>query len=67
MEPVGLNVIIANTGEQALNMIEKSLPSVILVNSQLPGRDGFETCSRLKQHQNAQAVPILFINKISRI
>jgi len=52
IEPVGLNVIIAQTGEPALDMIEKSVPAIILLNSQLPGMDSFETCSRLKQHQN---------------
>lgn len=61
IEPVGLKVIIAHTGEQALDMIEKSIPSIILLNNQLPGMDGFETCSRLKQHQATRAVPILFI------
>ncbi len=65
IEPVGLNVIIAQTGEQALDMIEKSVPAIILLNSQLPGMDGFETCSRLKQYQNAQAVPILFIKAMT--
>ncbi|HDN26040.1 MAG TPA: sigma-54-dependent Fis family transcriptional regulator [Thioploca sp.] len=65
IEPVGLNVIIAHTGEQALDMIEKSVPSMILLNSQLPGMDGFEICSRLKQHQNAQAVPIWFIKALT--
>jgi DNA-binding NtrC family response regulator len=61
IEPAGWNVIIAHTGEQALDMIEKSGPSVILLDNQLPRMDGFETCSRLKQHQNTRAVPILFI------
>jgi len=61
IKPIGLNVIIAQTGEQALDIIEKSVPEMILLNSQLPGIDGFETCSRLKQHQATRAVPILFI------
>ena len=64
IEPVGLKVMVAQTGEQALNVIEKLIPAIILLNCQLPGIDGFETCCRLKQHQNAQAVPILFIKDI---
>jgi len=61
IEPIGSNLIIAQTGEQALDMIEKSIPEIILLSSQLPGMDSFETCSRLKQHQATRAVPILFI------
>jgi DNA-binding NtrC family response regulator len=65
IKPVGLNVIIAQTGEQALDMIEKSVPAIILLNCQLPGIDGFETCSRLKQHQATRAVPILLIKAMT--
>jgi len=64
IEPVGLKVMVAQTGEQALNVIEKLVPAIIFLNSQLPGIGSFETCYRLKQHQNAQAVPILFIKDI---
>ena len=61
MEQVGLDVTIVQSGEQALNVIDKSVPEIILLNSRLPGIDGFETCSRMKQHQTARAVPIFFI------
>ncbi|HEW98938.1 MAG: sigma-54-dependent Fis family transcriptional regulator [Candidatus Parabeggiatoa sp. nov. 3] len=61
MEPVGLDITIVHSGEQALDVIEKWVPEIILLNSQLPGIDAFETCSRLKQHQATQAVPIFFI------
>jgi len=30
IEPVGLNMIIAQTGEQALDMIEEAVPAIIL-------------------------------------
>jgi DNA-binding NtrC family response regulator len=61
IEPVGLNVTIVQSGEQALDVIEKWQPDIILLNSRLPGIDGFETCSRLKQHQAVQMVPIFLI------
>ncbi len=61
IEPVGLKIMIAQSGEQALDVIKELVPAIILLNSQLPGMDGFETCSRLKQHQNTQTVPIVFI------
>jgi len=61
IEPVGLDVTIVQSGEQALDVIEKWQPEMIFLNSRLPGIDGFETCSRLKQHQAARMVPIFFI------
>jgi len=64
--PAGLDVMTVPSGEQALDMIEKRVPEIILLNSQLPGIDGFETCSRLKQHLATQAVPILLMVAITQ-
>jgi len=65
IEPVGWSMMIARTGEQALALIKKTIPSIILLNSQLPGKDGFEICFHLKQHHNTQTIPILFIKALT--
>jgi DNA-binding NtrC family response regulator len=61
MESIGLGLTIVQSGEQALDVIEKWVPEMILLNSRLPGIDCFETCSRLKQHQATRAVPIVLV------
>lgn len=58
---VGLDVNFVQSGENALDMIQKWVPEFILLNIRLPGIDGFETCRRLKQHEITQDVPILLI------
>ena len=44
----GFLVSIAQSGSQALNIIDQSRPDLILLDIVMPGMDGFETCRRLK-------------------
>ena len=44
MEQQGYNVIIAKNGEDALDIILKYKPDLILLDIMLPGIDGYEVC-----------------------
>jgi signal transduction histidine kinase len=46
---VGFDVIEAHTGAEALRMIEKHRPPVVLLDVQLPDINGFEVCAFIKQ------------------
>ena len=50
MEQKGYDVIVAQSGEEALESIAKYRPDLILLDIMLPGIDGFEVCQivRLK-------------------
>jgi DNA-binding NtrC family response regulator len=61
LKNVGLDVTLAQSGEQALQVIEKWVPDIILLDIRLPGIDGFETCRRLKQHEITRYVPIFLM------
>lgn len=43
-------VHIAGTGEEALEVLEKANPDLILLDFRLPGIDGLETAKRIKEH-----------------
>lgn len=45
----GFDVIEATTGAEALRMIEKHRPPVVLLDVQLPDINGFEVCAFIKQ------------------
>jgi class 3 adenylate cyclase len=51
----------ANSGEKALEIIPKLLPNLILLDIMMPGIDGYETCTRLKQNPKTKDIPIIFI------
>ncbi|MCB1036370.1 MAG: response regulator [Acidobacteria bacterium] len=48
LEQEGYRVAIANTGPQALELIETARPALVLLDVMLPGIDGFEICRRLR-------------------
>lgn len=51
----------ADCGERALNVYESFLPDLVLLDAQLPGLDGIETCRRLKEQYGAQCASIVFL------
>jgi CheY-like chemotaxis protein len=51
----------ATSGKQALGLAADIHPDLILLDVMMPGMDGFETCSRLKQNRSTRAIPIIFL------
>lgn len=61
----GFIVLEANSGEEALEIVECIKPDIILLDIRLPGINGFETCRRLKANVQTQDVPTIFITSQS--
>ena len=57
----GHRIIVAQTGLQALEVVEKVTPDLILLDVMMPGIDGFETCKRLKEKRDTEDIPIIFL------
>jgi DNA-binding response OmpR family regulator/DNA-binding CsgD family transcriptional regulator len=65
LEDAGMTVLVAVDGEQALSMVEKVSPDVILMDAVMPGMDGFATCRRLKAKETVTHVPVIFMTGLS--
>ncbi|MGD2084912.1 MAG: response regulator [Candidatus Aminicenantes bacterium] len=52
---------IATSGKEALQMVKKKLPDLILLDIMLGDIDGFEVCQRLKKDPETAPVPIIFL------
>jgi signal transduction histidine kinase len=61
----GFRVLVANEGESGLVIAEVVHPDIILLDVQLPGIDGFETCRRLKANEFTRDIPIIFITALA--
>ncbi|MEH2072808.1 MAG: response regulator [Nostoc sp.] len=61
----GFEVAIATSGESALQQLEHTPVSLILLDVMMPGMDGFETCQRIKANAKTQNIPIIFITALS--
>jgi two-component system sensor histidine kinase/response regulator len=54
-------ISIAQSGTQALEIIEKFAPDLILLDVNMPGINGFETCHKLKSQEETRNIPVIFI------
>ena len=66
MEQQGYKVIIANSGEDALALIYKYKPNLVLLDIMLPGIDGYEVCEIVRLNANYRDVNIVFLTAKGR-
>ncbi|AFZ12183.1 response regulator receiver protein [Crinalium epipsammum PCC 9333] len=59
LQRAGLNVLTANSTEEALEKISASKPDVIILDVVLPGRSGFELCRELKADPETNKIPVV--------
>jgi class 3 adenylate cyclase len=57
----GYQVSIATHGRQALEVLERIRPDLILLDIMMPEMDGFETCRRIKASTDWREIPIIFL------
>ncbi|MFE8699527.1 PAS domain S-box protein [Cytobacillus sp. FJAT-54145] len=59
-------LIKAHSGEEALKWVLKEEFSVILMDVQMPGLNGFDTVKLIRERKKSQDVPIIFITALSQ-
>jgi PAS domain S-box-containing protein len=66
LEPLGRELVSAKSGEEALKLLLNEQFAVILLDVRMPGLDGFETASLIKQRERTRHVPIIFVTGVSK-
>jgi len=59
LEANGYDTLHAKNGEEALQIIEKEFPDLVLLDIMMPKIDGFETCRRLRQWSQ---LPVIMVS-----
>jgi PAS domain S-box-containing protein len=59
------NIIRAQSGQEALKHLLKEDVAVILMDVSMPGMDGFETATLIRQRPRTEHVPIIFVTSMS--
>ncbi|GHD22486.1 response regulator [Tianweitania populi] len=65
LEEAGIDVLVATSGEAALQIAVEIVPDVILMDAVMPGLDGFETCRRLKALPGLGHAPVIFMTALT--
>jgi signal transduction histidine kinase len=61
----GFRFRVAVDGESAIAQAERNQPELILLDVQMPGISGFETCRRLKANPLTEDIPIIFTTALA--
>ena len=57
----GYQISVATNGRQALDVLARLQPDLILLDVMMPEMDGFETCRRIKASEAWRQIPIIFL------
>jgi DNA-binding response OmpR family regulator len=57
----GFNVITANNGDTAIKKVKTELPHLLILDVQMPEKNGLEVCKVLKQDENTRYIPIIML------
>ncbi len=66
LAPLGCRLLMASGGQEALDLVRREKPDLILLDIVMPGMDGFEVCRILKQDLETQHIPILHLTSLGR-
>ena len=61
LEDLHQNIVRAYSGREALRALLSQEFAVILLDVNMPGMDGFETASLIRQRRNSEHTPIIFV------
>ena len=58
-------ISISSDGKEALEVLETTIPDLILLDIMMPGMDGFEVCSILKKDERLKDIPVIFLTALN--
>jgi DNA-binding response OmpR family regulator len=58
-------VTIAYNGEEALDFLQKTKPTIVISDVIMPGMDGYELCRKIKQSESIKGVPVILLTQLS--
>ena len=64
LEGRGLQVLAAASGAEAIQMIDRDRPDVVICDVILPDKDGYQVCQYVRAHPAIGATPVLLISGI---
>jgi len=65
LDESGYTVLVATSGEAALNRARQAVPDIVLLDAMMPGMDGFEVAKRLKAMAETAHIPIIFMTGLT--
>ncbi|MCH7916487.1 MAG: response regulator [Planctomycetes bacterium] len=65
LEELDCETVAAYDGPEALDLVAKSPPDLLLLDIMMPKMSGFEVCRRLKSDPKTSAIPIIMVTALN--
>lgn len=65
--PLGYEVFLARSGEEALDIMRHAPPDVVLLDIMMPGVNGFEVARRMKADEKTHIIPIIMVTALKDV
>jgi len=62
MRKSGYEVFVARDGKEALEIIKKQKPHVIILDIMMPEMDGYEVCQFIRNEEELKATKVIFLS-----
>lgn len=59
-------VVSAQSGAQALKVVEEQKPDIIILDIMMPGMDGYEVLARLRSNEETKDIKVIMLSAISK-
>lgn len=67
IESMGYTTVSVSSGEEALQLVQTSVPKLFLLDISMPGMSGFELCEQLKRSVLTRDIPVIFISATTEL
>ena len=67
LEEVDCRIVATTGGPEAMEIVKKSPPDLILLDIMMPKISGFEVCRRLKKDAKTADIPIIMVTALSEL
>jgi DNA-binding response OmpR family regulator len=64
LEDLGYQTVSASNGKEALTKVAAEAPDLILLDVMMSGMDGFTVCRLLKEKEETQLIPVIFMTAL---
>jgi two-component system cell cycle response regulator len=58
-------VVTASSGPEALEIIERNAPDIVLLDVMMPEMDGFEVCTKIRANAKTRFLPVVMVTALS--
>lgn len=66
LDDMDVQIFTAQSGNEALRLMLNTEFALVLLDVQMPGMDGFETATLMRENDQTQNIPIIFVTAISK-